>query len=256
MVEALELEFAGDAIMMVDPAGNIINWNKGAERLYGYTKAEVLGHSIRMLEPIESNTSDQQMIDRALTAGIASGIEVLRRTRTGQELTVSLTISKITDDAGDVIGVCTIERDISQQKQFEEAIQQQNEMLEQTVKERTAELQAAKEIAEAANEAKSIFLANMSHEIRTPMNGVLGMIELVLNTTLTDKQRRFVETALNSGKALLDLINEILDFSKIEAGQLRLELIDFKLFQVIEDVVELVVGWDNRIGFDKKCRAG
>ncbi len=115
-------------------------------------------------------------------------------------------------------------------------IETQDEKLNEFVK----KLKVSKEASEEANKAKSAFVANMSHEIRTPMNGVLGMIELLMKTTLTRKQMRFADTVRRSGESLLHIINDILDFSKIEAGKLELECVDFELRDVIADVLDLL----------------
>ena len=145
-------------------------------------------------------------------------MEALVRAKDGHQLVGQLSAERV--EIGGVKCVVALIADITGHKRVE------------------AELVAAREEAVAASEAKSNFLSSMSHEIRTPMNAMLGMADLLWETSLTGEQRRFLDTIRSNSNALLDLINGILDLAKVESGRLSLEWIPFDLRELVERVLE------------------
>ena len=218
-------ESANDAIVTVDAAGTIINWNRAAERLFGYSESEIVGQAIVKLIPHRYSQKHHEGILRRVADGAlplgGKTVEVSGYCKDGREFPLELSVSRWSTDKGKF--VTGIIRDISERKAVEAELALHRDQLEKLVSERTLALAKAKEAAEAANVAKSAFLANMSHEIRTPMNGILGMAHVLRREGATASQAKRLDAIDTSAQHLLDIINDILDLSKIEAGKLVLE---------------------------------
>jgi PAS domain S-box-containing protein len=219
------LSIADDAIICIDSTQKIILFNQGAERLFGWCAEEATGREINILLPVRYQAGHDAHIE-SFAKSTASARQMAERRmifamrKDGTEFPAEASISKLEAEGGLIYTV--ILRDISVHKAYER------------------ELEAAKETAEAAMQAKSMFLANMSHEIRTPLNAVIGMTSLLLNTHIDDEQRDYAETIRASSEALLTIINDILDYSKIEIGKLEIERQPFDLRRCVEESLDLL----------------
>jgi two-component system sensor histidine kinase/response regulator len=216
------LERSPDAFLVVDADGVIHLANEQCEKMFGYTRSELVGQKVEILVPDEVRAQHPQM--RALfhreptTRAMGALRDLHGRRKDGSLVPVDIALSPVPARDGVGIQVAASIRDVTDRKQAE------------------IELKEAKRKAEEATRLKSMFLANMSHEIRTPMNAIIGLSHLALKTSLTPKQRDYISKVHNAGTSLLAIINDILDFSKIEAGKLDIEATDFRLDDVITSV--------------------
>lgn len=234
------VEGSSDAIIVQDLSGVITDWNEGAERLFGYTKAQAIGlTATALLLPPGSEEEDAAIRQTVASGGRVTVFETMRRHAQGDLIPVSITASAIRDDRGQVVGAAKILRDGREAKAAAQRMRDLNASLEDQVRERTALLNDAMREARDANEAKSRFLANISHEIRTPMNAVIGMAHLLSRTRLDPDQTSMLERIRTAGKALLALLNDVLDLSKSEAGEMVLEAAPFRLQQVVMEVASI-----------------
>lgn len=222
------LEIAPEAIVASDENNCIKLFNSGAERIFGYKAAEVIGKPIEILIPARFRATHAAHINKFATSSDPSRLMSERRDivalrKDGAEFPAEGSVFKLDLEDGQLFAV--ILRDITERRRHE------------------GELRRAKEAAEIANRAKSEFLANMSHELRTPLNAILGFSEMIENRLVGNDIERYVDYAHDiheSGKLLLDLITDILDLSKIEAGhaELREETVD--LGRTIEGCLKVI----------------
>ena len=216
--------------------GRLIDCNAAFASIFGYeTREACLAASAPEL--YDTTAARERFISELERAGGLTDFESQARRRDGAPIWI-LETATLVDETGPQGSGRIIEGtilDITERKQSE------------------AKLNEAMRAAEEANRSKGEFLANMSHEIRTPMNGIIGMTELALGTDLTPEQREYLETVRTSADSLLGVINDILDFSKIEAQKVYIDVVDFDLHHVLDDVLYSVAPRAHEKGLELAC---
>ncbi|WP_130472955.1 PAS domain-containing protein, partial [Candidatus Magnetaquicoccus inordinatus] len=208
-------------VLAMDLEGKIIFWNPGAEEYYGWLSHEALGQSLQQLLKTEGELSLEQLIQQTIAIGQWVG-ELTHFTREAKKVSVFSHWHLTRDAHGQPKAVVAVNNDLSERKKMEQ------------------ELRQAKLEAESLSKAKSSFLAVMSHEIRTPLHLILGMSELLKETSLTAEQQSYLRKVEKSGVCLLELINNILDFSKTEAGEMVVLQEAVALPELLQEVITLL----------------
>ena len=207
-----------DVIVSKTLDGVITSWNPGAERVLGYSAAEAVGKHIKMIIPPERWAEEDDVLARIRRGERVDHFETVRRAKDGHLLNISLTVSPIKDQNGNIVGASKVARDITERKQAE------REFGRLLLREKESRAQA-----EEANRLKDEFLAVVSHELRTPLNAIVGWASLLRMRKLDEQTMHAIETIQRNAQTQNQLIGDLLDVSRIVSGQLRLNIRPFEL---------------------------
>lgn len=224
-----------DGIIIINSDGCIVEFSDSAERIFGYKKEDVLGQNMATFIVPERyrdahNAGMARMRDTGEANILGQRIEIEAVRASGEEFMSELAISRSRSSSGDIF-IAYI-RDISEAKAAEKA------------------LVDAKEAAELANRAKTQFISAMSHEIRTPFNAVLGILDILGDSKLTQDQKQLIQTAERTSKSLLRIINDVLDYARISSGSVNVREEPFFAADVFDDVYRLFAMQAKERGLD------
>ena len=224
------VESSGDAIISKTLDGVIDSWNAGAESLFEYTAEEAIGKPVTLIIPPERVNEEEMILTRLRKGERVEPFETVRVSKTGRLIDISLTISPVRNQQGEVIGASKIARDITDRRMIE----QERDLL--LLQERYLRAEAEK-----AARLKDEFLATISHELRTPLNAILGWSTMLRQGPFDDlTAARGMEAIERNAKSQAQLIEDLLDVSRIISGNLRLDLKPIALSSVVKGAMDSV----------------
>jgi PAS domain S-box-containing protein len=217
------VDSSDDAIIAKDLRSIITSWNKGAERIYGYTAEEMIGTSIMRLIPPERQGEEDHILAKIRAGERIDHFETIRVTKDGRRLRMSITVSPIKDSNGTIVGASKIARDITERQHLLES-------------ERAARMELEK-----ANRLKDEFLATLSHELRTPLNAILGWATIVRQSRELDEElAQALDTIERNARSQAQIIDDLLDMSRIISGKVRLDVQRVDLPAILNESLETV----------------
>lgn len=217
-----------------------MDMNEALANITGMTRGELTGTDF--LDYFTEAEKAREVYQEVFAKGSVADSPLTLRHKNGKLTDVLFNGSVFRNDAGAVLGIVIVARDVTEQKRIATELMESKvfaELASVIAEEAKSKADGARGIAEDAVKAKQQFLSNMSHEIRTPMNAIIGFTKVVLKTELTERQREYLTAIKVSGDALIVLINDILDLAKVDAGKMTFEETPFKLAQSIDAMLHL-----------------
>jgi two-component system, chemotaxis family, CheB/CheR fusion protein len=216
-----------DAIISKSLDGMIRTWNRGAERIFGYSAEEAIGQHIKLIIPAERHAEEAMVLAKIRAGGIVDHFETVRRTKDGRLIDISLMVSPIRDARGRITGASKIARDITERKRMDAMMRDSEDRLRALV----AELRQA-------DERKDEFIALLAHELRNPISAIAVASDLLARSSVEDRRGRFAVPAIaRQVKQLRRLVDDLLNMARITAGKLVLRKQPLDLLDAVSRII-------------------
>lgn len=219
------VESSSDAILSVSLDGEVLTWNGGAERMFGYSAAEAVGQTVDLIVPSQHEEQERLILARVRRGEHVDPYDTVRRAKDGRTFDVSAVVSPIRDASGHIVGVSKLDRDITERKQVERALRESQQQLED------------------AGRRKDEFLATLAHELRNPLAAVCSAIELLRRLENRDRHDRIIDLIKRQLALIVRLIDDLLDVSRITRGTLELRKERLSLVELVNQALEAAQPW-------------